>query len=231
MPDEVPPDGETWFLALAVEVLARDGVVGVLSFADPEARATAIGELVFPGHVGTIYQAHNAVYRGRATPRTLHLLPDGTVFSARAAQKVRAREQGWRYAVAQLVESGAEAPAPGEDRSGWLRVWLPLATRRQRHQGNHRYFQGLPRLPVGCCRRRSGIRSEKRGGWCEPVLWGTTRRRRTVPGSSCTHSPSSHPNSNQTAGADGSRARSETTRTEDAQVSMWEGAAEAGRQW
>ncbi|MBZ4400389.1 hypothetical protein [Myxococcus sp. AS-1-15] len=141
--DDVPANGETWFLARAFEVLARDGVAGVLTFADPEARTTSSGALVFPGHIGTIYQAHNAVYRGRATPRTLHLLPDGTVFSARAAQKVRAREQGWRYAVAQLVGAGAEVPAPGEDLRVWLRAWLPQVTRRQRHQGNHRYLWGL----------------------------------------------------------------------------------------
>lgn len=111
--DQVPANGETWFLARAFEELARAGVVGVQSFADPEPRATSSGEVVFPGHVGTIYQAHNAVYRGRATPRTLHLLPDGTVFSSRAAQKVRAREQGWRYAVAQIVEAGADVVALG----------------------------------------------------------------------------------------------------------------------
>ncbi|NTX57658.1 hypothetical protein [Myxococcus sp. CA039A] len=82
------------------------------------------------------------MYRGRATPRTL---PEGTVFSARAAQKVRAREQGWRYAVAQLVEAGAQQPAPGEDLRAWLREWLPRVTRRQRHRGNHRYLWGLIR--------------------------------------------------------------------------------------
>jgi hypothetical protein len=64
--DEVPVNGETWFLARAFAALARDGVEGVLAFADPEPRATADGTVVFPGHVGTIYQAHNAVYRGRA---------------------------------------------------------------------------------------------------------------------------------------------------------------------
>ncbi|MCP3065807.1 hypothetical protein LXT21_44275 [Myxococcus sp. K38C18041901] len=143
MLSHAPANVEAWFLARAFAALARDGVEGVLAFADPEARASSGGAVVFPGHVGTIYQAHNAVYRGRGTPRTLHLLPDGTVFSARAAQKVRAREQGWRYAVAQLVDAGAEAPAPGEDLRGWLRAWLPLVTRKQRHHGNHRYLWGL----------------------------------------------------------------------------------------
>ena len=30
--------------------------------------------MVFPARIGTIYQATNAVYRGRAAPRTLRLL-------------------------------------------------------------------------------------------------------------------------------------------------------------
>lgn len=141
--DDVPANGETWFLGRCFEALRQEGVVGVLSFSDPMPRTTAAGVAVFPGHVGTIYQAHNAVYRGRATPRTLHLLPDGTVFSARAAQKVRAQEQGWRYAVAQLVAAGAPAPVRGEGLRAWLAVWLPRVSRRVRHHGNHRYLWGL----------------------------------------------------------------------------------------
>ena len=39
---------------------------GVVSFSDPSARTTAAGALVFAGHLGTIYAAHNATYVGRA---------------------------------------------------------------------------------------------------------------------------------------------------------------------
>jgi|GEM_PF-5338783 len=75
-----------------------------------------------------------------ASPSTPHLLQDEPEVSARAAQKVRSREQGWRYAVAQLEEAGAVPPVSGEDLRAWLRVWLPQMTRRQRHRGNHRYL-------------------------------------------------------------------------------------------
>jgi hypothetical protein len=35
------------------------------------------------------------------------LLPDGRVFSDRAAQKIRNSERGWKYAAAQLEAFGA----------------------------------------------------------------------------------------------------------------------------
>lgn len=140
--DDVPTNGESWFFARCLDVLRRDGWAGVVTFADPEARATAAGETVFGGHLGRIYQASNAVYLGRATPRTLRILPDGSVFSARTAQKVRARERGWRYAVEQLVASGAPVPA-NDDLRAWLPVALAATTRTQRHGGNHKYVIGL----------------------------------------------------------------------------------------
>ncbi len=64
---------------------ATAGVRGLVMFSDPLPRTRADGAVVMPGHVGTIYQAANSVYTGRSTPRTLTLLPDGTVFSDRAA--------------------------------------------------------------------------------------------------------------------------------------------------
>lgn len=143
--DSVPGNGETWFLARCFEVLRAKGLVGVLSFSDPVPRATAAGERIFRGHVGGIYQAHNATYLGRATARTLRLLPDGRVFSARATQKIRSGERGWRYAVAELQAAGARELVAGEDRGAWLREQLPLVTRTIRHPGNHRYAWTLHR--------------------------------------------------------------------------------------
>jgi hypothetical protein len=141
--DDVPGNGETWFLARAFELLRLEGLVGVLSFSDPSPRVNAEGATVFAGHVGTIYQAHNAVYLGRSTARTLRILPDGAVLSARAIQKIRARERGWEYAAGVLERHGAATP--GEDLGGWLKTWLPRLTRPQRHQGNHRYAWALDR--------------------------------------------------------------------------------------
>jgi hypothetical protein len=142
--DEVPSNGETWFLGRAFELLRREGLRGVVSFADPLPRHRQDGTCITPGHVGTVYAAHNGVYLGRGTARTLRLLPDGTTFSDRAAQKVRRREQGWRYAVGQLVDAGASAPAAGEELGEWLkRALSSLAS--VRHPGNHKYAWPLQR--------------------------------------------------------------------------------------
>lgn len=141
--DDVRANGESWFLARALDALRAEGWAGVVSLSDPTARTTASGAVVFGGHVGTIYQASNAIYTGRASPQTLRLLPDGSVFSNRAASKIRQQERGWRYAVEQLVAHGA--PEPRGDLHAWLREVVPAVTRPLRHHGNHRYLLPLSR--------------------------------------------------------------------------------------
>lgn len=136
----VPGNGETWFLARAFDFLRTSGIVGVVSFSDPMPRKTEAGELIHFGHVGTIYQAHNGVYLGRGTARTLHMLPDGKVFSDRTAQKIRKGERGWRYAAQQLEAYGApRTPEDPQERSLWLTASMQKLTTRIRHKGNHKY--------------------------------------------------------------------------------------------
>lgn len=140
--DGVKANGETWFLARAFEHLKREGLRGVVSFADPVPRQSADGTMTTPGHVGTIYQAFNGLYLGRGTARTLKVLPTGATFSDRAAQKIRRQERGWRYAVEQLVSAGAP-PLVGEP-GDWLKVAL-ASLRRVKHPGNHRYAWAFSR--------------------------------------------------------------------------------------
>jgi len=149
--DEVPGNGETWFLARAFDRL-RGRIRGVVSFSDPMPRRSTTGGLVLPGHVGTIYQAANAAYLGRATARTLRLLPDGTVFNDRTIQKIRAQEDGWGPAVEKLQSYGAGTL--DAEPAAWLKRWLPIVSRPLRHRGNHRYAWALDRrlrreLPAG----------------------------------------------------------------------------------
>jgi hypothetical protein len=141
--DDVPGNGESWFLGVCFAAL-RKQVVGILSFSDPVPRVSTDGSVVHPGHIGTIYQAHNAVYLGRGPVRTLRLLPDGRVMSARAISKIRAMERGWRHSSALLERFGA-APLTGSPQA-WLETWLPRVTRTIRHSGHHRYAWPLDRV-------------------------------------------------------------------------------------
>jgi hypothetical protein len=143
--DDVPANGETWFLARAFEILRGRGIAGVVSFSDPLPRCLEDGTTIFGGHVGTIYQASNGTYLGRSGAQTLRLLPDGTVFPARAISKIRSGERGWSYAAARLERFGASPAAAAGDLSGWLQAWLPRVTRPVRHRGNHRYAWALDR--------------------------------------------------------------------------------------
>lgn len=110
--DAVPGNGESWFLAQVFRLAAREGVRGVVSFSDPVARRDAAGRLVFPGHLGVIYQASNAIYAGRGTARTLLLLPDGRVLNERALAKVRALDTGHGY-VEELLRTFGAPPRRG----------------------------------------------------------------------------------------------------------------------
>lgn len=157
--DHVRANAESWMIARCFERLRREGIVGVVSFSDPCPRVIDGGpgigpERVFAGHIGTIYQATNAVYCGRSRARTLRLLTSGPmrgrVFSDRAASKLRAGDRGHEYAAAQLVAAGAEPPPRSEDGStepaalrAWADLWIPRTCVLMRHRGNHRYLHGL----------------------------------------------------------------------------------------
>lgn len=142
--DNVPGNGESWFVARCFELLRAKGIAAVVSHSDPLPRRTVEGRLVLPGHVGNVYQALNATYGGRTEARYQWLMPDGTVFSRRAANKIRKRERGYRYAIDQLVAAGAERPLDlGQNLELWLVDSLRAIGRRVKHHGNHRYLWAL----------------------------------------------------------------------------------------
>jgi hypothetical protein len=152
--DDVPANGETWFLARCFEALKREQVAGVVSFSDPVPRENSAGQAVFGGHIGNIYQAFNALYVGRAKARTIHLLPDGRTLDERALAKLRALHRGWRYVVKTLMAFGAPVPRSADALGAWGEEWIGRLTRKVRHPGNHKYVWALHRrirrqLPVG----------------------------------------------------------------------------------
>lgn len=150
--DDVPANGESWFMARAFDMARRSGFEAVVSHSDPERRQTAAGGLVFAGHLGTVYQSLNATYLGRTPSRTWRLLPDGSVLSNRAIGKLRDRERGWRYVLDVLLEHGA--PEPEGDWLTWVNAARAAVTRPFRHRGCHRYLWALDKrlrrhLPAG----------------------------------------------------------------------------------
>lgn len=141
--DEVPANGESWFCARAFKAAAHRGVRGVVAFSDPIPRTIvedgACREIK-PGHLGIVYQALGFDALGRGTRRSLIMLPDGSVLTARARAKVTSRERGHQGVVERLQGLGA-APAPPQ---GSLGAWLAgsldqIGARTVRHPGNYRY--------------------------------------------------------------------------------------------
>jgi hypothetical protein len=131
---------ETHFLAEVFRLAAKLGLRGVVSHSDPVPRQRADGTVIMPGHVGHIYAAKGAEYVGRAWPRTLHVLPDGRVFSGKAQQKIRDQDRGHRYAEDELIRWGARPMRAGERPDAWLAAALEQAgARRVRTRGVHRY--------------------------------------------------------------------------------------------
>lgn len=145
--DSVPFNAETWFLARTRALLTAEGYLGIVSFADPVPRTSIDGRVSFAGHVGTIYQASNAVLAGRGRGQTAYLLPDGTTWHRRNRGKVLGLHPGWEGAV-QGLEGWGAAPFEGDSRptrERWLSAALATTTRPMRHPGNLRYLWGLTR--------------------------------------------------------------------------------------
>lgn len=141
--DNVPANGESYFQARCFELAREAGFEAVVSHSDPWPRTNAEGRTVFLGHYGCVYQSLNATYCGLTPRRTIKLLPDGTVLSARALTKLRLQERGWRYVVEMLLEHGAAAPEG--DWRAWVTRSVAAVTRTHRHPGCHRYIFCLDR--------------------------------------------------------------------------------------
>lgn len=140
--DDVAANGESWFVARAFRALkgVLGEVDGVLSYSDPVERVNDAGELVKRGHIGTVYQALNAAYLGRARGGTMILAKDGRIVSRRALSKLRNDESGSGYAYEQLRKLGAPDRQPFEGGREYAdRALREGGFRKQRHPGNHTY--------------------------------------------------------------------------------------------
>lgn len=140
--DDVGANAETWFLSRAFSALrdAKPDVEAVLSYSDPIRRRAADGSLVLPGHVGTIYQAHNARHVGRSKACTHWIDQTGRIVSPRALSKLRNETKGADYAYELLLAAGAPERRPLEDSRAYVARALEAGPfRRFRHPGNLAY--------------------------------------------------------------------------------------------
>lgn len=138
--EDVKAMAESWFMARAFSLLrkAKPDLRAVIAYCDPLPRLDADGHEVKRGHIGTVYAALNATYRGRARPRTLLLAPNGTVLSERTLSKLKADDKGRDYAERELRALGAPARLATESGAAYLaRALAALPLRRWRTKGNH----------------------------------------------------------------------------------------------
>lgn len=159
--DSCPGNAESWFLARCFEELAPSGLRGVVAFSDPVPRQLADG-LLFPGHIGRIYQASNALHLGRGRARKLTVVPKagGVVLNDRSLAKVRSQDRGHEHVERRLCSWGARPMRAGEKPAAWLAEALEaIGAEQLKHGGNFRYAFALGTKAE---RRRLDIAGERR---------------------------------------------------------------------
>lgn len=97
-------NAESYFLARVRASLKREGYCGILTMSDETPKTDWLGNVTFPGHIGTIFKSDNAVYLGRSAKSSEYLFADGSVLSNRSFSKLVNDESGWNY-MAQKFES------------------------------------------------------------------------------------------------------------------------------
>lgn len=142
---EVAYNGETWFLARAVQALRAELPMlrGFTSCADPLELRDANRVLTKGAHAGTIYQARRAIYCGRSRGGRRWLSHQGRILSDRSLSKIKNQERGHEGYAAQLLALGADRRRYLEPPGEWLRRVVPTIAIPVRHPGNHVYAFGL----------------------------------------------------------------------------------------
>jgi hypothetical protein len=145
---EVPYHAETWFLKRAFRWVTRERpeVRVVLSFSDPVPRTTLSGQVVMPGHIGTIYQAFNGIYVGRTRRDYEWQDLQGRTIGGRLLSKITRGQIGEVYAAERLIAAGAPQRRWNEDPAAWTERALQQGPfRRVAHPGKHIYLWAIGR--------------------------------------------------------------------------------------
>lgn len=142
--DALEFNAESYFLARVRALLRREGYCGILTMSDETPKTDALGNITFPGHIGTIFKSDNAVYLGRSEKPVEYLFADGTVPSNRSFSKLVNNESGWNYMAQKLEDYGAsKCPTTPNGRRERGFHWRERLTRKQRNSGKLRYARAL----------------------------------------------------------------------------------------
>ncbi|MDQ3749508.1 MAG: hypothetical protein M3367_10955 [Acidobacteriota bacterium] len=90
-------NAESYFLARIRALLKREGCCGILTMSDKTPKTDISGNVIFPGHIGTIFKSDNAVYLGRSAKYDEYLFANGSVLSNRSFSKLVNNESGCSY--------------------------------------------------------------------------------------------------------------------------------------
>lgn len=146
--DDVPGNGETWFVARAMKLLraAKPAIEAVIAYSDPVRQVLPDGKVVLPGHVGHLYGALSAAYTGRTQARRRLLMPNGSILSDRTISKIVSGDHGSGPAIERLLQAGAPAARAGEGPRDWLkRLESEGFVTKHHHPGCHAYTFPLAR--------------------------------------------------------------------------------------
>ena len=175
--DAVPANGETWFLRQVFAAAAREGLRGVVTFADPVMRRAADGTVVVPGHRGTIYAAAGSDALGRSRAGIVLVLPDGSILDRRALSKVRRDECGHDYVERRLATFGASPRRPGESGESYLaRALAAAGVVALRHGGNYRFAFRLGETTAERAAVRIGLPATPRPKTIDTISWQQATR-------------------------------------------------------
>lgn len=137
-------NAESYFLARVRALLKREGYCGILTMSDDTPKTDVSGNVIFPGHIGTIFKSDNAVYLGRSAKSVEYLFADGRVLSNRSFSKLVTGESGWNYMARKFEFYGASAcPRGVDEKREWGFNWRGRLTREQRNHGKLRYAWSL----------------------------------------------------------------------------------------
>jgi hypothetical protein len=149
--DALEFNAESHFLSRVRTLLKREGYCGILTMSDETPKTDCLGNITFPGHIGTIFKSDNATYLGRSAKSVEYLFADGTVLSNRSFSKLVNNESGWNYVAEKFESYGASlCPLAANERREWGFYWRSNLTRRQQNFGKLRYAWSLQpkiRLP------------------------------------------------------------------------------------